>query len=220
MMMRRWSRSMSTVWWLLSLAAETAHGQAPPALVQCMAPSQGGPSLIWWNGRGSGAPDSAELAANFAGRFDIVEVQTEGSGERHLRRWQLALVSADTAAQRCGPAMCGPKGRSGRVYPLHGAVLSPDVRWDSASARKGESFGRADAWLRVDEHPFALTLAIGPPRTLDVGTFYQIREVNGPSGAAFTGRWDDGGISMSMLTVDSVTVGERGGGYFCATRAK
>ena len=214
--MRPLLRSGVVIWCLCSLSSETYSQVRSPEL-RCVASNQGSDRLIWWNGQSSGTPDSAELASVFGGRFDIVEVRTEGA-ERQVRRWQLALVPADSAAQRCGPALCGPQGRRGQVYPLHGAMLSTGVAWDPAGARKGESFGAADAWLRLEEHPLTITLAVGPPRTLDVGTYYQIREVNGPGGAAFAGRWGDGGIGMAVMKIDSVNVGEQDGGYFCATR--
>ena len=217
MTMRHLLRSRVIPCWLCLLSS-VAYSQVRTSEFRCIATNQGSNGLTWWNGPASGRPDATELASVFGGRFDIVEVQTEG-GERHLRRWQLALVPADTAAQRCGPTICGPTGRpSGPIYPLHGALLATGVVWDSARARRGESFGQSDAWIRLEEHPLTLTLAIGPPRTFDVGAYYQIREVNGPSGAAFAGRWGDGGIGMMIMTIDSVNLGEQVGGYFCATR--
>ena len=216
--MRSSFRGGLMAWCLCSLALDVAHSQVRSRELPCVASNQGTSRLTWWNRRGSGTPDAAELASVFTGRFDVVEVQTEGAAERSVRRWQVALVPADSEAQRCGPAMCSSTGPSGRLYPFHGALLGADVVWDSVRAREGESFGRSDVWLRLEEQPLALTLQIGPPRTLDVGASYQIREVNGPSGATFAGRWGGGGLAMMVRKIGGVSVGEQHGGYFCATR--
>ena len=159
--------------------------------------------------------DSVLIPA-LSGTFQVLEVQTEGRGERRASVWRLRLgPRMPGSAPPCIALDCGTRPEH---VPLIGAAELPasdlERRYRDRFAESTDP-EKPGAWVRYDSRRGRVLLALGLPLRVDANQYYTILSL-GPAG--FSGRWVDGGYAVALVPMPTGHAIERSQGYFCAFR--
>lgn len=166
-------------------------------------------------GSGSGlehVPKGPALVKLLEGDFVLDVVVTEGVVAPMVERWTIRLEAVDTSLYR--PTLLGRL----TDHPVFGGTRTDlPVVTPLDSIRRGRFIGgEADIEMWIQRGSGNLRWRTAPGG-LDGGRFFEVAEVDS---SGFRGRWEDGGIAMSILRRGDLTVGEVRRGYYCARRTR
>jgi hypothetical protein len=158
-------------------------------------------------------PTATFLGRFLVGTFDILQVTSEGVPEPTVLQWRLWITTTHAnAVSRCSPASCPDTIIS---FPFVGLRQPSTQPRDTLRLKQRLFTGTIDEAEFVVDHARGLLSWQTMPGWLDAGAIFRVEAIT-PFG--FRGRWQDGGIAMTVIDRDGATVVEALGGYYCAFR--
>ena len=199
----------------------------PDTLACIAAPDRPSPgvSRLWPTPKDAATHDTAPrpssfIAAQLAGRYRLLVVESEGGGAKWLAEWELELVPTPATLDSFWQAR-PPNTWGGISFPLVGEMRHMRSGYLEAGGRLAPDGWRAPSTpdsIRVGYVPSrdALTVAGAPFDAVDAGTIYTIQAIDQRGG--FSGRWTDGSYIIQLVPTPLGTIVEHASGYYCAQR--
>jgi len=198
---------------LLCVPLLAGYATAQSISVRCIAQDQG---TMWpMRGGASNAPDAAPprsaLLELLSGQYVVDLVTTEGVETPTVSHWRIMILPADTSraafphiVRKWRPVLVGTRTDVPKPTPVD-------------SLRRGRFVGGlSDFEMHLDSATGDLSWQTAPGWT-DAGWFFSVAEVDS---LGFSGRWEDGGLAITILRRSGLNVGERERGYYCARRVR